>query len=54
MDAPCISDMTTTHIQAHSLSSRQERKLVDYLDERFLEITGAYKKRYLGPPQFVL
>lgn len=29
----------------HALSSKQERKLVDYLDEKFLQITGAYRKR---------
>jgi len=29
----------------HALSNVQERRLADYLDERFLEITGAYKKR---------
>jgi len=27
------------------LTSVQERKLVDYLDERFLELTRNYKKR---------
>ena len=43
----CISDMNTTHRQVHALSTTQERKLVDYLDGRFLEITGAYKKRYI-------
>ncbi|KIM87336.1 hypothetical protein PILCRDRAFT_63850 [Piloderma croceum F 1598] len=37
--------MNTTHLQVHALSRIQERKLVDYLDRRFLEITGAYRKR---------
>jgi hypothetical protein len=28
-----------------ALSPRQERKLVNYLDEKFLDITRNYKKR---------
>lgn len=27
------------------LSSKQERRLIEYVDERFLEITRNYKKR---------
>ncbi|KAI0045787.1 hypothetical protein FA95DRAFT_1560838 [Auriscalpium vulgare] len=31
---------------SHALSMRQERKLVDNLDERFLDVTRNYKKRF--------
>lgn len=30
---------------ARSLSNKQERKLVQYLEEHFLDITASYKKR---------
>ncbi|KAI0792627.1 hypothetical protein C8Q75DRAFT_713702 [Abortiporus biennis] len=30
---------------AHPLSSKQERKLMDYLDDKFLDLTRNYKKR---------
>jgi len=34
------------------LSTTQERRLVDYLEERFLELTRGYKKRSItrDPP----
>ncbi|KAF8237111.1 hypothetical protein L208DRAFT_1356724 [Tricholoma matsutake] len=40
--------MTMSNSHPHvrrALSARQEKKLVDYLDERFLELTRGYKKR---------
>ncbi|KAJ3480385.1 hypothetical protein NLI96_g8382 [Meripilus lineatus] len=40
---PGITD--TSHRIPHALSSSQERKLVDYLDTQFLEITRNFKKR---------
>ena len=30
----------------HALSQGQERKLVDYLEDRFLDITRNFKKRF--------
>ena len=47
------SSVTSTNIEGsppptkrvRALTSTQERKLVDYLDEKFLDITRDYKKR---------
>ncbi|KLO06100.1 hypothetical protein SCHPADRAFT_838502 [Schizopora paradoxa] len=38
---------TTSHVRTHRLSAKQERNLVDFVEEKFLEITRAYKKRSL-------
>ena len=40
--------MSSEAAPIHALSSTQERHLVNYLDERFLEITGDYRKRYVA------
>ena len=37
--------MSERPIHPKALSSVQERRLVDYLDERFLELTRGFKKR---------
>ena len=31
------------------LSTTQERRLVDYLEDQFLELTRGYKKRLIAP-----
>lgn len=36
-------------ITVHSLSAKQERKLLDYVEDKFLEITRGFKKRYIHP-----
>ena len=37
--------MSERPIHPKALTSVQERRLVDYLDERFLELTRGFKKR---------
>lgn len=37
--------MSERPIRSKALSSVQERRLVDYLDEQFLELTRGFKKR---------
>lgn len=43
--ALCTQTTMADISKLHALSSKQEQKLVDYLDEQFLMITGAYRKR---------
>ena len=35
-----------SHLRTHALSAKQERKLVDYIEDKFLDVTRNYKKRY--------
>ena len=44
--------MSNAHVRIRALSSRQEKNLVDYLDERFLELTRGYKKRLVYPKPY--
>jgi len=37
--------MTSKTIRIHPLSDRQERRLLDYLDEKYLEIHQQYSRR---------
>ena len=37
----------------HALSANQERNLLDYIENEFLEISRAYKKRYVSYLQIV-
>ncbi|KAF8880567.1 hypothetical protein BD779DRAFT_1548985 [Infundibulicybe gibba] len=45
MDSEMLEPAPTSTVQPRALSSRQERKLLDFLDERFLSLTRGYKKR---------
>ncbi|KAL7282898.1 hypothetical protein ACG7TL_002313 [Trametes sanguinea] len=40
-----VEERATTPQAVHPLSPTQERKLVDFLDDRFLDLTRNYKKR---------
>lgn len=37
--------MTSDSVRIHPLSSQQERRLLDYLDEKYLEIHHAFTRR---------
>jgi ABC-type Na+ transport system ATPase subunit NatA len=37
--------MSIVQVHLRALSLKQEKNLVDYLDERFLNLTRGYKKR---------
>jgi hypothetical protein len=43
--------MTSETIRIHPLSDQQERRLLDYLDEKYLEIHQQYSRRSvsIGP-----
>ena len=43
------SGRTTPPRAIKALSPTQERKLVDYLEDRFLDVTRNYKKRSVFP-----
>lgn len=47
---PMSSEAGIRTSKLRALSSTQERKLVDYLDEQFLELTRGYKKRSVSTP----
>ncbi|KAH9992802.1 hypothetical protein BJV77DRAFT_944843, partial [Russula vinacea] len=38
--------MTSDSVRIHPLSSQQERRLLDYLDEKYLEIHHAFTRRH--------
>lgn len=35
----------SNHIRTQALTSKQERKLIDYIEDKFLDITRNFKKR---------
>ncbi|KAF8061764.1 hypothetical protein FPV67DRAFT_1510264 [Lyophyllum atratum] len=45
MEMDITVSLTSRNTKIRPLSSGQERKLVDYLDEQFLQLTRGYKKR---------
>ena len=46
---PGPSDSPQPPKVVRALSPAQERKLVDYLEDRFLDVTRNYKKRFVLP-----
>ncbi len=41
---------TSANAAPRALTSKQERRLVDFLDETFLQLTRNFKKRWVHPP----
>lgn len=37
----------TAHLRTRPLSARQERRLVEYVDDKILDLTRNFKKRYV-------